>query len=337
MHTCPLCDKQCTLINDGKNSYDCASCGRFWIDEDFVSDYKGKHKMQDFFNKAKYIALERKLKGEKYQGYFIHNFSSQEIAQCNGYNGFIHWSEFIKDFPENHEIPDRALLNLGNASGEFGIEIILYLSDTTNNTSHKEPGKYYGSLGLLFTNLDSQAQWVLNMLKSQEYITVSDTSHKKTVTITAKGWAKIAKSKERNIDSKQIFVAMWFDSTQNEIWEKGIKPGIEGENNPACQIPATGYQAKRIDKEEHVNKICDEIIANIRKSRALVADFTGHRGGVYYEAGFAMGLGIPVIWLVNEKEKGNLHFDTRQYNHIIYKDAGELKKMLNNRIKAIGL
>ena len=34
----------------------------------------------------------------------------------------------------------------------------------------------------------------------------------------------------------------------------------------------------------------------IRKSKFLIADFTGQRGGVYYEAGFAYGLGLPVIW-----------------------------------------
>ena len=55
----------------------------------------------------------------------------------------------------------------------------------------------------------------------------------------------------------------------------------------------------RIDQKEHLNRIDDEIIAEIRRTRFLVADCTqgetGPRGGVYYEAGFAHGLKIPVV------------------------------------------
>ena len=71
---------------------------------------------------------------------------------------------------------------------------------------------------------------------------------------------------------------------------EGLRRGIED----------AGYQALRIDKKEDVVKIDDEIISEIRRSRFLVADFTqgndGARGGVYFEAGFALGLGIPVIF-----------------------------------------
>ena len=60
----------------------------------------------------------------------------------------------------------------------------------------------------------------------------------------------------------------------------------------------------------------------IGKSQCVIADFTGNRGGVYFEAGFALGLDIPVIWLVDDhwwnetdehgKRINDIHFDTRQ-------------------------
>jgi hypothetical protein len=65
-----------------------------------------------------------------------------------------------------------------------------------------------------------------------------------------------------------------------------------------------------------------------------VADFTGNREGVYYEAGFAQGLDIPVIWTVREDWLGKIHFDTRQYNHIHYRTPDELLRALKNRIMA---
>ena len=66
----------------------------------------------------------------------------------------------------------------------------------------------------------------------------------------------------------------------------------------------------------------------------MVADFTGNRGGVYFEAGFALGLGIPVIWMVRNDYLEEIHFDTRQYNHIVYETEVDLKQQLKYRIQA---
>ncbi len=59
------------------------------------------------------------------------------------------------------------------------------------------------------------------------------------------------------------------------------------------------------------------------------------RGGVYYEAGFAQGLGIPVIWTVKADHIDHVHFDTRQFNHITWTDAADLREKLKNRIGAV--
>ena len=60
-------------------------------------------------------------------------------------------------------------------------------------------------------------------------------------------------------------------------------------------------------------------------------------GGVYYEAGFARGLGIPVISTCREDERGKLHFDTRQYNHIFWKAPADLADQLHDRVAATAL
>lgn len=138
------------------------------------------------------------------------------------------------------------------------------------------------------------------------------------------GWKRIAELKKKKIDSNRAFVAMWFDPELNEAWEQGIKPALE----------ETGFRPLRIDLEEHNEKICDKIIAEIRRSGLLIADFTGQRGGVYFEAGFALGLGIPVIWTCRKDNIQKLHFDTRQYNHIVWETTDELKQKLKNRIIA---
>jgi nucleoside 2-deoxyribosyltransferase len=118
---------------------------------------------------------------------------------------------------------------------------------------------------------------------------------------------------------------MWFDKSIDPAW-KAIEAGIRN----------AGYEPLRIDRKEHNNKIDDEIVAGIRRSKFLVADFTNHRGGVYFEAGLAMGLGLPVIWLCRQDDLEHAHFDTRQYNHIPWEigKLDELSKSLKNRIEA---
>ena len=132
-----------------------------------------------------------------------------------------------------------------------------------------------------------------------------------------------------NPDSSQCFVAMWFAASMNDVYEKGFRTAIE----------AAGYTPLRIDrKPDLIGKIDDEIIAEIRRSRFVVADFThderGARGGVYYEAGFAHGLGLPVIFTCRKDMIDETHFDTRQFNHILWENPEDLHKQLTDRILA---
>lgn len=126
-------------------------------------------------------------------------------------------------------------------------------------------------------------------------------------------------------DVSQAFIAMWFNPDMNEVFELGF----------AKAISDSGYAPFRIDKKEHIQKIDDEIIAEIRKSKFLVADFTDHRGGVYFESGFAMGLGLPVIWTCRQDHMEKLHFDIRQYNCIDWSSVDDLRVRLSNRIVAL--
>ena len=139
----------------------------------------------------------------------------------------------------------------------------------------------------------------------------------------------LAELEETHAASSKAFIAKWFDDSMKGAWERGIAPAIRD----------AGYEPVRIDQQEHVNKIDDEIVAEIRRARFVVADFTqgdaGARGGVYYEAGFAHGLDIPVIFTCRDDSLEKVHFDTRQYNHIVWTEPEELRQRLKNRIAAV--
>lgn len=181
---------------------------------------------------------------------------------------------------------------------------------------------------------DKETSAVLNLLKD-DGCTQEDSHHR--IKLTTIGFRKLEGLDAIGAESRQGFVAMWFGNEMNEPFLNGFGPAIRD----------AGYDPQRIDQKQHLNKIDDEIIAEIRRSRFVVADFTSEiidhlgkptaiaRGGVYYEAGFAQGLGIPVIWTVKADCVDHMHFDTRQYSHLVWNDSAELKTLLQNRIVAL--
>jgi hypothetical protein len=175
---------------------------------------------------------------------------------------------------------------------------------------------------------------VLAALKDEDLVRIDQSEN---IRPTAKGLERLDTLGLSPVNSDQAFVAMWFSPSLDGAFADGFEAAIRD----------NGYRAMRIDKKEHANKIDDEIIAEIRRSRFLVADFTCElferdgktvslpRGGVYYEAGFAQGLGIPVIWTVRSDCIDHVHFDTRQYSHVVWDDPADLSTKLRNRIGAV--
>lgn len=149
-----------------------------------------------------------------------------------------------------------------------------------------------------------------------------------SVVISIEGYSHLDELSDFGAASSQAFIAMWFDPSMNEPYEYGLAAGVRD----------AGYDPYRVDRSHYNDKIDDKIITEIRRSRFLVADFTcgstGVRGGVYYEAGFAHGLRIPVKFTCRSDVISDVHFDTRQYNHITWETAVELREKLSLRITA---
>jgi nucleoside 2-deoxyribosyltransferase len=143
--------------------------------------------------------------------------------------------------------------------------------------------------------------------------------------VSVDGWRMLEADHDGGARTSQAFIAMWFDPETDAVLAGAIEPGIQD----------AGYKPLRVDKKLHNEKIDDHIIAEIRRSRFMVADFTGQRTAVYYEAGFARGLGIPVVSLCrgDELEEQKLCFDTQQYLHIPWQDTANGHSKLRERLR----
>ena len=166
----------------------------------------------------------------------------------------------------------------------------------------------------------------LNKLLAELDYLWSEPSHpNEHVRITAKGWQRIAELNKSISTSDSAFIAMWFDPQTNDCRE-AIKEAVT-----AC-----GYNPVIVDDTEFNDFIMDEVITLIRQARFIIADLTcmpenddddkvtgGVRGGVYWEAGMAYGMGKTVIQTCKDDDysKRRIHFDLNQYQTIFWEEG----------------
>lgn len=181
---------------------------------------------------------------------------------------------------------------------------------------------------LAWSKNDKELKFLLKTLADRRLISIYEDRLKVGLvqtTILPDGWDYLDKYSSLPAFTNQAFVAMSFDKELEPVWENGIKPAVE----------KAGYKPHRVDKEPHIDRIDAKIIADIKDSKFVIADVTQQKQGVYFEAGYALGLKLPVIWCIKEDDLKNVHFDTRQYNHIVWKTPDDLQERLYEVICAV--
>jgi hypothetical protein len=154
--------------------------------------------------------------------------------------------------------------------------------------------------------------------------------------LTLEGYRRYREIRQQRGPGNQAFVAMWFHADMKPAFDDGF----------ARALLDTGHQPYRVDLAAHNNKIDDQIVAEIRRSKLVIVDTTGARPNAYFEAGFALGLGIPVIWCCSDSPRApgltsgtwtdNLPFDIRQHAFTFWSNPADLKEKLTARIRALG-
>jgi hypothetical protein len=177
---------------------------------------------------------------------------------------------------------------------------------------------------LLAARGQDEVEYLLDALGQMTYVW-RDLATKQT-TVTPSGWKRLEEAQKSGKDSRFAFVAMSFDSSLTILYDSAVEPAIR----------SAGYEPIRIDRQESLNTIDDEMIGQMRRARFMVADFTGQRPSVYFEAGFMRGLGRNVIWMCSKEEidSRKVHFDVRQYPFIAWESHDDARERLYKRILA---
>lgn len=108
-------------------------------------------------------------------------------------------------------------------------------------------------------------------------------------------------------------------------------------NGTKASIELTGNKAYYVDLDAHNGNLSDKIIEEIRNCKFLIADFTRQNTGVYFEVGYARGIGKTVIYTCRQDDFANIHFDIKQIQFVVWTDETGLKQKLREQIQKSGL
>ena len=140
------------------------------------------------------------------------------------------------------------------------------------------------------------------------------------VRLSFKGWEQAEILRQTTRDNRLGFMAMAFNIERLEkVFDQCFKSAAKDAGFELCRL-SDGQGAGLIDAQLRVR---------IRAAKFLLADLSTGNKGAYWEAGFAEGLGLPVIYVCerkmweNEDRSMRPHFDTNHMNTVVWKD-GEL-------------
>ncbi len=179
--------------------------------------------------------------------------------------------------------------------------------------------------------------YIASHLKNQNYLTYeylnelgNDAPVSVTLGLTYDGWDKVEELRLAAMSSGNIaFMAMQYgDDKHNEIYKTHFKEAVI----------KTGFDLRRLDETLKAGLIDNQLRIEIRNSRMVLADLTNDNMGAYWEAGYAEGLGKPVIYLCERShfEMFKTHFDTNHHTTIIWdeKKMSEALEKLKATIRA---
>lgn len=145
------------------------------------------------------------------------------------------------------------------------------------------------------------------------------------------------KHEKGNLRMKQCFIVTPIGSEESEVRKRAdqvFKYIIE----PVCS--ECGFDAIRVDHINNVDSITQTIIDMLGKSELVIADMTDHNPNVFYEMGFRVCTGKPMI---NLKQKGeSIPFDISSIRAFDYDlsdldSVDEVKKRLEQTILSLNI
>jgi hypothetical protein len=202
--------------------------------------------------------------------------------------------------PSIVEQSENLLSELATKAGEPGVQV-----EVTN---------HFEWIGVVGAKTEAGVKAIFDYLLQLGVIEEGDsTMSALRYRVSVAGWQHYEELQKQAKDSTIAFMAMQFgDNELDKVVDEVFRDAVA----------QTGFRLQKLTDEQRAGLIDDQLRVQIRRTRILIADLTHANNGAYWEAGFAEGLGIPVIYTckqsVFDNEKTKPHFDTNHYLTVIW-------------------
>ena len=292
MAICPVCEYSSPQVKTWDNAeqfnVECPRCGSFCFTR------TAKHKLK---------SLEAEENDWRWKlSYWIRK--GQEKNQPPEIN-----SNLLKAIMDDMELPKPI---------EQANNLIRWLGDNLSRPEEKITVDPFLIASIVGCKDGQGVHYIASHLGDEELITYEFQSeigisapYSVTIGLTFKGWDKYEEL-SRGVSTGNIaFMAMQYgDPRHDEIYKRHFRKAVA----------ETGFVLRRLDESLKAGLIDNQLRIEIRNARLVLADLTNDNSGAYWEAGYAEGLGKPVIYLCERKhfEKFKTHFDTNHHTTIIW-------------------
>ena len=308
-YACPVCREEITEITEPPSTktfkINCPNCGPFHLTDSMLSVLGDQSKTARQRAVLSY-AIRRMQRGGA-------------IPTITTYLAGQIWREDW--LPRVADQFDNLILFLGTTLSEPGAKMDLH------------PDQMRAVLGSITAEA---AAWVMDTCRAQNLIegiptqSLSDPISVLGATLHPAGWLRFQELQHQAVNSRRAFMAMPFGEHELDgVFLDHFKPAAK----------RAGFDLYRLDEQPKAGLIDDRLRLEIRRSRFLVADLTHGNAGAYWEAGYAEGLGRPVIYTCRrdafDDPQKKPHFDTNHHLTVVWElgDAGKAADQLTTTIR----
>tara|TARA_R110000803_G_scaffold96237_7_gene164356 strand:+ start:1342 stop:2334 length:993 start_codon:yes stop_codon:yes gene_type:complete len=296
---CPVCrgdggTRASTFVNDtGNQSFNCERCGLFSISDTALEDKLLER--GPWGQPIPHAALSHRIR-------IAHDSNKQILLK----------SKFLEDFGQSPQLPTPA---------DQADNLIFVVGDSkirTGNDFHLDHAAVakIGALNLKHAQrlCDELIERGLIIKRGEPRIDRpgGGTINIRTLDLTLTGWEKYETLAHGQRKGSYGFLALKFDTNDLDPFVKEVlKPTIKAE---------LGFDVVDMRDVGSAGIIDNLMRAQIRDSAFVIADLTHENSGAYWEAGYAEGLGKPVIYMCEKAkfEIARTHFDTNHSTTILW-------------------
>ena len=303
MNECPICFEQLRAEPDRRTQFpnvahDCPRCGQFVLRSDLsngIGEYSTQHRRSVLSHRLRCI------------------FQPEQRFVFIGLSNLISM-QLDDPLPPPAEQADRLVVWIGDHQPSPA-EVAKASLSATSAWIGAAITRYGPHDGLF---------WLLNQALIQTLVEVTSLEREPAILrLKMAGWDRYERIKRAEVASRTAFMAMRFsDDELTGVVEDYFKPAVDRAGF-ALRLSLDGQQAGLID---------DQLRVRLRTSRFTIAESDAWQQGAYWEAGFAEGLGRPVIYTCRKAEwdrrddrdksgQGTIYFDTNHMATIIWDPA----------------